>query len=104
MAKQYLTPEIIHRDFSQDNDKESISAGLHFTVRQQDFIKSRMTITCQANIEPDLYNSSTDIVILEENSPKISYVVENDSYFGKSDNGIASSSSGKTFFHFLPII
>ncbi len=97
MAKDYLTPEIIHRNFGDDNKKEIISSGLQFTVRQQGFIKSRMPITCQAIIEHGLYNSSTDIVILEENRPKRSCVVENDSYFGiKSENRMGSSSSTLT--------
>lgn len=88
----YLAHEIKDRD---DTTKESITVGLNFTVRQQHFIKSRMTLTCQANIEPDMYTGSTDVIIVEHVRPKLSSVV--DKYSSPATEGASDrmSNSGK---------
>ncbi|CAL8096337.1 unnamed protein product [Orchesella dallaii] len=99
----YLTPEVKEKDL---DNKETITAGLNFIVRQQHFIRNRMTLTCQAKMDPNMYHGATDIIISEHDRPKISSVVDNYSSLpsgGKSDNRISSSGSLLTTSAAVPL-
>lgn len=60
---QFVRPEVIITDFSM---KETVTRRIRFRVRQGHFKKGQMVLTCKAKIEPNMYDASADIIILEK--------------------------------------